>query len=466
MKKYLFIIAAATIVASCTDNDSFKRINNEGDNATIGFTSFTDKITKADVAENSEALYSWTFYDHQESFQVWARKKGQPDHDVFGGTKVTVEREGTENNYTYKYSYAPARFWDKNAEKYHFYAAAPAQPAGDNPAWKWTFVDTENNASLITDNNLGAGYFKTTSTLNGVNLKHVDNLTTANNRSALSNIFKGITVSANNSATDIDKLVAAPCEVENAYYNKANPEAVNLNFIHILSKLNVTISTSLYDSEHQYDIDLLAFEIHNIPNYGSFDESTAIPSSKKAIRWSRGESTTTTDILTGIVVDDKNTADTEDDVDTHIDVALPTSNGTTGEKQYIVESLIIPQNNAYEEVALDGIAHTEQGEHPFNAPTKPYFKISYSIDGDIFTQYFNLAAAFLNYNNISQKKTATGLVDLVTTGENADPTSFGFYEGWQNTLNIIINPEKIEFTAEVATWSEVSKNYEIDQDNE
>ena len=485
MRKYLFILATAAIVASCSNVDVVRNDiqNGSEDGGAIGFTSFTDKVTKA---ENSEALYTWTFFEHQESFKVWARKSTQPTNEIFNGTTVTV----TEAASGYIYNYSPSRFWDKTAKKYHFYAAAPADG-------NWAFDDSDISDS---EDAIGNGYFTTTSTLNGVNLKHVDNLDAQNTRAALYNVFKGATVNSSSTTKDIDKLIAAPCEVENTYYNKANPEAVNLNFIHILSKLNVTISTKLYDATQNYDVDLLAFEIHNIPNVGGFDESTAIPADKKVIRWTLTNPTAnTTNILTGI-----------DNSTNKVDVTSPTAANTTGTKQYIVESLIIPQNIEYERVALDGEAHAAVTElatyyttweeytqaNPIEAitkaefeeiiaagasatdeqlakivktqavnipayvtPTEPYFMISYSIDGDIFTQYFNLAAAFKNYTNNEIVEGTGALTD--------DDKKFAFYEGWQNTLNIIINPERIEFTADVAEWSEEQNyNYEIEQGNE
>ena len=589
MKKQFLFAVAATMLTACINTDNLRDIspyqNGESDGS-IGFSSYTEKITKG-TAENSEALYTWTFYNHQESFQVWGRKSSQPTHEIFGGTKVTVA-PATGEGYTYTYS--PARFWDKSAASYYFYAAAPAQPDGDNPAWKWTF-----NQNEITDaSTLNKGYFTTSSTLNGVNLQSVTNGGATSN---LKNIFKGATL-ADGSTKDIDKLIADKCPVEQTYYNKAVPNAVNLNFIHILSKLNITISTSLFDANNQYDVDLLAFEVHNIPHAGNFNESTDIPAGKKAIRWTR-DGTSTTDILTGIIVDANN------NIDTHIDVTAPTAINTPGAKTYIVESLIMPQEIDYERIALDAQEHaaitaaavpfanyeeytqakhddvtrlskaqfdaliisgafvswnnynhnavegetnneinqatfnarvaeaTQTGSTPYQTytdyttakgenatltqaqfealidngafvdwsnytqiasetdntisentfndrikevtrveainilkyetPTKPYFTIKYSIDGDIFTQNFNLAAAFLGYTNNSQKKDDNGdFVDL--TGN--DPTKFGFYEGWQNTLNIVINPTEITFTADVAKWANIEeKEYEIERGN-
>ena len=661
MKRNLLIIAAtALVLAGCADNDTFKRdvreSNNQNDGA-IGFTSFTEKVTKA---ENSDALYSWTFFDHQESFQVWARKNNQPNKEIFGGDTVFVTKEGN----TYKYTYAPDRYWDKLANNYFFYAAAPA-PA-TNAAWTWTFVD---DGIDLDEDNIDKGYFKIENnkfSLNGVNLQSVEN---GGATTTLKNIFKTAT---NNTKKDVDLMIAAETPVEKSFYNKANPEAVNLNFIHILSKLNITVSTSLDESgNNKHVVDLLAFEVKNIPNTGSFDENSKdFTLGKKQIRWTLDNETTPTktNIPTGIEAYNESTfaIDETKKVSVPYTNAIapdPVSQATKSGKKYIVESLIIPQNINYQRVALDGGAHpavndatplpfasyeayeaakhndvdrlteaqfnalingtafvtwadydhtsvpgetddrinvttfndrvaeatkvtvtpyadfaeysqakqdngetvtlTEEQfaalidngsfaswddykaavgeiseddynalvtsatkstttepystfaeyaqakgdnailtEAQFNAlingtafvtwadydhtsvpgetdnrididtfkdrvadataspethipayiaPTEPYFTITYSIDGEVFTGNYNLAAAFLGMHNNELKD------DKVTEKE----ATFSFFEGWQNTLNIIIHPTAIKFTADVSEWSD---NTEVSYD--
>ena len=572
MKKGLLLIATAALVfAACTDNDTYKKDINDSkvSNGAITFKSFTEKATRA---ENSTALYTQTFYTHQESFQVWARKSNQPKQEIFDGTKVIVA-PGTGAN-TYTYTYAPERFWDKLAPKYHFYAAAPARPASDTE-WTWNF-----NGNLIEDaETLNKGYFSIDKdfTLNEVNLKHVDNEGADN---ALENVFKKIKVSNTNAATDIDLLIAAPAEVTKTYYNVPNPEAVNLNFIHILSKLNVTIKTSLGTvtptdgtADHTYQVKLLAFEVKNVPNVGTFSENpNNLSTNNKQIRWTlTTPATNKTSILTGI-----EGLNSQNQITTAA-LSVP-YNPSESEKKYIVESLFIPQQIKYERVALDGQEHEaveveaapyasyeayeiakhndvtrltkaqfealisngnfvdwnyyqenamvpgettasisqatftsrvaeatketttpyadyaeytqakqDNNETPtlseaqFNAlinngafvdwtyyqanamiagetnvtidqdefndrvakasarqgttipayaePKEPYFTIKYAIDNEIFEASYNLAAAFLNYNNNNQKWNGGNLEDLVTTGENQDPTTFDFYEG-------------------------------------
>lgn len=506
MKKSFIIIAAAALVMSaCVENDTFRKdvVNNGENNGAIGFTSFTEKVTKA---ENSEGLYTWTFFDHQESFLVWARKNNQPTNNIFddNGTKVTVTKEGE----AYKYTYDPDRYWDKIADSYHFYAAAPAPAEGS--AWSWKFIDD----NITSSDNIDKGYFKIEDnkfSLNGVNLQSVENAPAAQDK--LKNSFK---TAVKGSAKDIDLLIAAPCKVENSYYNKANPDAVNLNFIHILSKLNITISTALpKEGTNKHVVNLLGFEVKNVPNTGSFDENSKELNPKKQIRWTLDSETnpTKTSIPTGIeaynatnytIVDAKK-------------VAVPYSTDTPA-KKYIVESLFIPQAIKYERVALDakyhdavntdatyytsweeytqakpiegiteaefdaiitaknaGTATSEQlakiektpavNIAAFAVPTQPYFSITYSIDDEVFIANYNLAAAFMNYNNNNQKWATDKYVDLTET----DATTFDFYEGWQNTLNIIINPASaaIQFTADVAEWSDnANASYEIEKGNE
>ena len=506
MKKSLFIIAAAVaLFAACEDNDAIRKDLKDGDtesNGVIGFTSFTEKVTKA---ENSESLYSWTFFNHQESFQVWARKNNQPLKEIFDGTKVTV----TENAGVYTYSYSPERYWDKVADNYFFYAAAPA-PA-DGAAWSWTF----NGGNTIIDgpSTINKGYFTIAGdnfALNGVNLQSVEN---GGATTALKNVFKTAT---NNSKTDVDLLIADDAPVAKSFYNKANPDAVNLNFIHILSKLNITVSTSL--DENDYDVDLLGFEVKNVPNTGSFNENTAnLAADKKWVRWTLDATPTKVAIPTGIEAYDASTytIDTDKKVDVPYTNTTATAPVAAPGKKYIVESLIIPQNINYERVALDGGAHDavnqaavpfasyeayEEARHndvtrltqeQFNAlinagafvawsayvqvagetidedefnnrvadaseikavntaaytvPAEPYFTITYSINGEVFTANYNLVAAFKNYDNDGHLADGTTAIT---------ETTFPFYEGWQNTLNIIIKPTAIQFTADVAQWSD------------
>lgn len=404
MKKSFIIIAAAAIsFAACSDVESMKDVNNnESDNNAISFSTFTSKQTRA--AENSTALYKWAFINNHDDFQVWGYKDIAPESAVFEATKVSVTGDASATIYTYD----TLRFWDKTAENYHFYAAAPAMPTGDNPAWKWTFVSTD----ITSANTLNKGYFKTTSVLTGVNLK---NQAEVGPSATLSDYFKG--------QADIDKLIAAPCDFAKSRYAKPNPEVVQLNFNHILSKLNITVRKGTNISNDLYVVKLKRFEVKDMQAKGDFSEETTAVATGTNTRWSTANYTDSkVDYVALTNVNSLKNAQNNNEPELAV----------TNSDQYIVESLVIPQDIDYKKVALDG---KEDGDiEAVTTNSKPYFVITYTINDEVFTAYYNLAAAF-------------------GATEDANKNKISFNEGWQNTLHIVINPDKIEFTADVAEWA-------------
>lgn len=444
MKKYLFILATAAIVVSCSDMDTFKKDIQTGNEEAISFASYSQPATRA---ENSNATHTWDFFTHHTTFEVWGYKNTEAGA-VFSRDVVTVA-EAVSPATGYTYTYSPLRYWDKAATTYYFYAAAPS-----NANWEFTGVD--NIASQ------NAGYFTTTSTLTGSNLISTPG-------ADLLNSFKD--------ATDKDKLIAEPRPVDKT---KFGTEPVQLNFIHILSKLNVSIKKDDAKLANQ-TVTLKSIEIKNLYNKGNFDEHTVVANLANGsnARWEKDANAT------------------------NVTYAFNTDNEITATKKYYIESLVIPQDAEVEAVALDGQAHaavdavkyttlaaynsahqneqltqaqwdalnvenqTLEGyntavdpdladEDEFNAllatlieepaiaainaatdTSKPYMKIVYTIkDGnntaEQFTAYFNLATAFKG------------------TAEQASTLSF--YEGWQNTLNITISPDVIEFSADIYQW--------------
>ena len=293
-------------------------------------------------------------------------------------------------------------------------------------------------------------------------------------------------------------------------YSVSNPDKVHLNFIHILSKLNVSIkknATTLPDDP--YTVTLTEFGVYNMPGTGDFNESTAANQSGSNNRWS----------LNAYKTENSNTVYNHSKKINYLslDANATKTLVVTDDDQYIVESLVIPQDISYERVALDGKAHAETSAvvvayyanyaeytaaKPYETPelsearfntikaavdagtataaqidsitktkakpavaaylkveneayvestshsSEPYFKITYTINNgentETFTYYYNLVAAFKNYDNDSHK----------SNGDAISETTLAFNEGWQNTLHITINPDAIEFTADVAEWAD------------
>lgn len=440
MKKIFFIIAATALVfAACSEVDTLKKdVQTGNEDEAIAFSSFTQKITRA---ENSGEGYTWTFYTHQGDFKVWAYKNPNNAYSdqVFNGVSITANSDDT-----FSYTTAThARYWDKAATNYEFYAAAPYEGG-------WTFV-TSAIQSYATQNK---GSFETTSTLSGVNLR--SGATDASHITALAEAtssFKG--------TADVDKLIAAPCSGNYKTFvdpNDPTKHIVQLHFIHILSKMNVTVKKDDNAAMNSKVVKLLSIEFFNLKNKGTFKEANeTADGTAKLDRWESQA---------------KEQVSSKD-----VTYKFENANGvvlSNTDRIYFIESLVIPQTTETEVVDYDGTVtpaiyytsyseyNTDKGtsltEEQFNAlsdaekiktaavkvsgTSKPYFVIKYTIDGELFESYHNLATAFLK----------------------SPATTLDFYEGYQNTLNINIKPETIEFCADVAAWDDNEKVTGVDVD--
>ena len=462
MKKNLFIIAAtALIFASCAEMDTFKKDIQTGNDEAISFETFATKQTRA--TENSTAGYNWAFFNHHDNFQVWGYRNTN-DAAVFNGDVVTVSSDGAQSP-TYTYTYSPIRYWDRSASEYEFYAAAPSDPYdATTNAQGWNFVATGiTPANIVNAANQNQGYFTTKSTLTPTNI--------ANSTGAYVESFKA-------AQGDKDKMIAAPLAIP--YANFSAP--VQLNFIHILSRLNVTIKkdASLEPANHvlQQKVVLSSLEIKNLNCYGEFNESTNPGPSTAGnnTRWSQqGTPHDYTAYAANIEV------------------------GTTA--KYVIQSLVIPQDAAFEVVALDGAEHASTAA-TYYADADEYNAAKGYKSGD---QGYVDATAFAALSDAQKTKTPAGTtVKAATDGTEpyliltytiqqthdaaGDPidaadlpsaqtfvvyynlaNAFGlqtgnlaFNEGWQNTLNITIKPDRIQFCANVAEWSTVERGLTTD----
>ncbi len=433
MKKiYLSLIAVAAIFTSCEKNEVLVDAQSEAAPKAIAFESFSQAATRA--TENNTADYTWAFFNHHETFEVYGYKNTSAD-PVFNDDVVTVTSDGAATP-TYTYTYSPLRYWDKAATSYQYYAAAPS-------ADDWTFNGV---TSVATQNE---GYFTTNSTLTGTNLSSA----------SVQDYVESFKAAA---AGDVDKLIAAPKTVYKAQFS----QTVQLNFIHILSRLNVTVKKAEILKDQTVTIKKL--EVHNLLKTGAFDEHTAAAATAgNHSRWTASGDAVTYAAPTDQVV-----------------TATVTTANPDPDPQYLIQSLVIPQDAAFESVALDGKAKAASAAVLFTldeynayfgtsldatafaalldaqktkipavvaaneitATSKPYLVITYTIKdpanatatAEEFTAYYNLANAF-------------GL----TTGNLA------FNEGWQNTLHITLNPDLIQFCAQVSAWSSLEHKLEV-----
>lgn len=340
------LAAAALMFAACAQFDTVNEVP-ESEPQAIGFDTYAQLPTRA--TENNGGEYSGDLQDIHETFSVWASKLVNTTYTAVY-TDQTVKWTGTPKAWTP----TTKAYWDKTASNYYFYAAAPADI-------NWEYLEKTNGST---------GYFKLTD--------HVLTGTTA----------------TEGKTEDKDLLIAAVCDVERTKYDKDTPEKVGLQFIHILSKLNINVKTSSTAT-----IKLNGITVSNLMVKATFDESkaTAEPTGSYA-RWENDGSTTTDYLSKGV-------------------------NVLSSTSELVLEGFVIPQNAAYaDDIDTNGS----------NLDGNPYIKIDYTIGTEDFVVYYNLADVF-NGNNT---------------------TDIPFNEGWQNTLTITISPDDIQFSGAVSTWSE------------
>lgn len=196
-------------------------------------------------------------------------------------------------------------------------------------------------------------------------------------------------------------MIAAKCGIGAAQFE----QTVQLNFIHILSRLNVIVMQSATAPE----ITLNSVTVKGLNLKGTFNESlVAANGTGKTSRWTGANPAVTT-------TDYKFTSDFK----------------LTQDKNYVIQSLVIPQEVDYQSVKTDG---SNLGESP-----EAYLEIIYNINGETFKAYYNLAAVF-----------------------GASSGSIPFNEGYQNTLTITIDPAAISFNSTVASWGEMTGSEDID----
>lgn len=429
-KSYLIIAAAAALFAACQDNEIKNDVREFNDSA-IAFNSYAGKQTKADNSNKDN--HDWLLENHHNGFYVWAWKYYST---AWVGTAVYDKEEvvSTTTNNVQSWATDPVKFWDKSADYYYFYAAAPIDA-------KWT-LNNNNTTSDYGDDYLTYADF----VLKGTNLSTASNTDYAPS-------FKG-------DGNDVDLMIAEDNKVMRAKYNHSNPEVVTELFDHILSRLNVTVKRGTNLKQANAIVKLTSFTIYgvNLCNKGSFDEHLAdnsnttspVLKSGTILRWASSSSPSRVDI------DDNNGK-------YNLVGAIPTA-AIEETELYIGQYLIIPQaitsevldratpkqNIYYTQEEIDAAANDETAaaHDKTTADIKtpgggadaahPYIKIEYTIAMDEndtpepYTAYYNLANAF-----------------GVAAGSTLD-----FNEGWQNTLKITIDADAIVFDANVYQWAD------------
>lgn len=241
----VLIAVVAIVFAACSSDVVLNDITESQTDTpkAIGFTSFSEKITRADT----DLEY------YHNTFVVYGTKQSTVDNAiqyVFGGKATALgNQDGVTCTYnatagvTGNWEYVNPRYWDKQAE-YDFIAYAP-----DNAPLRYFY--NAANAQVGDVNNefvTNADY-----TLAGTNLQAT--ATTAEK-------VKGFT----GAGVDLDLMISNPKP-----QSGSNNADVALVFKHILSKLNVTFAKA--DVLNDATVTVTSVEITGLKEKGSYNES-------------------------------------------------------------------------------------------------------------------------------------------------------------------------------------------------
>ena len=389
MKKYFIFAAAAVTFAACTSDtliDDSKVADTK--DVAIGFGTGMNNMTRA---ENSSAAIGAALENYHPAFGVWGYKTvgTGAEQTVFNDQTCTWTTTSVTEPFTTTgdWFYSPIRYWDKTA-LYDFYAYAPATAA--------FAINTPASGSSYPSNHY---LTLSTFTVDGKSLAQDDEPTGQYTAAdAAYDLF------ADEIANNKDLMIAD--DVIDASYI---PQRVQLNFNHILSRLNINIKTNIpaYVAESGTTpasgatVTLNSIQIKNMIKTGAFDESKAYNTTSSsalsdgtAARWTLtatakydfGVTFTTTSGTVSATSDNyvsTNAAPTASDMN-----VIPYS-----VDKFFYQGLIMPQTVECENVPLDGT-----GAASF---TTPYLVIDYTIkysetESETNVAYYNLATVMSN----------------------------------------------------------------------
>ena len=428
MKKYWILAVAA--LAACNNETLVENaeVVPEKDVA-IGFGTGMYNMTRA---ENSEATTKYALSTYHNTFYVWGYKRveeSDTEHnyitvfngidDVVDGAKQSLVTWGTD------WTYAPARFWDKSASYYNFYAVAPSQYA-----WKATDNDGNAivNANMVDEDDVK--FSLAAFTTDGLSLK----------QNALKPTPSDASVFATSTSANPDLMISNDIIKHNDYTGNK----VNFEFNHILSRLNIAVKK---DATVAGTVKITELKVYNLKNKGDFQEAfgtTGLTAETLKAgtdkRWTSSFKDSKQSVV-GIAFKNLSTAaaptTTVDAVDgTDYIGGSTTSTATnivTASDNFYYQGLVIPQTAKYVPCKMNGTdVYDAANKVALSTDTDPFIKISYTIDGEPFVYYYNLAEVFSNVNaNVEGEYGTACYTTLADYFVYANAGNYYYFDGTQ-----------------------------------
>lgn len=356
MKKSLFIIAAAAMMTACTSEVLREDYQKNDVNEAIDFATFVQKAVNTRATSENNGMPTTTgLENYHTSFQVWGYKFNTgiaSCEAVFTGKEVkynyVASADAKSWNYT-SWTYTPVAYWDKSAQYYEFYAAAPKSS-------NWQFNDNKFSYANFS--------------LAGISLAPVSGDANA----------KAIFPAASG---DIDLMISN--DVKN-YSTYKTDEPVEFNFNHILARLNISVrAKNLASGDVCY---LNEVKVYNMMGQGSFNEASAeANASGDCNRWSSLGNPYNSGV--------------------GYTSALASGDALTESPMFFYRALCIPQEIEYAsgDCPLNG--------NGVGASTKPYLNIKFAINEDKYSYYYNLADLFNGKNSSADIKFCEGWMNTL-----------------------------------------------------
>ncbi|MDO4824001.1 MAG: hypothetical protein Q4A08_07535 [Bacteroidales bacterium] len=436
MKKIFIFAATAALLASCAQDEVLNSYEPTADKA-IGFATSTTNITRN--AENDNAADATDLLSkYNDSFTVWGNKNVSSFNiGVFLAQNVNYEGAN--------WGYAPKRFWDKAATSYMFYAVSPTDA-------KWKATSNGTTAITTMDNQTTVKFTYDGYEADGLSLAQSSENPTTQDGDVFTDrkdlmIATDQPVTGWNNGNPVELLfnhilsrfnIAVKSEVEQTYYTKnmqvtiddetyevyeengtkfvqtssdpaeykaltgtADPYTLGSSFTPTLPLVNAQVDD--LTNPKSGIVKIASIKVFNMFNKGDFNEmgfaDAAGTVNADAIDLTTLAAGTDTRWIAsnknesgfGVSFNISNTTTADNPKDNAVYVnSTPgtTTNVLSTTYNYFYQGLVVPQTIKYESLKIDGTDKT--------ATSAPYLEISYTIDGEPFTYYYNLAAAF-NY---------------------------------------------------------------------
>lgn len=410
MKKAIYLFAAVALLASCNQEVLIDETTNAQPevNRRIGFDTFVDKATRTESTttdNNSTALNDFytTFYVYG-----WKTVDGVTT-PVFENVAVNyiADAESYAAGYATEWGatfaagwyYENVRYWDKMASAYQFSAYTPA------------LADVA--VSCAVDGTITIGTEEAPVTVDGTNLMEDESSADL----AYTGFAADYMTATSNDATD----------------------KVSLTFSHLQAKMNVRIK--LHESiTTAQEVKVTEIHIHNLKDKAYY-ASDATEEDGAVSGWTLytlpvddEEDEEEVEEEGVLPVDDEEGDATPEETPYILSVTGPYAlNGTTDNchNHYVLEQLLIPQT----------IAKPENSDPQLNLYNEACIYVEYTIGDETFRSYSPLADIFIG------------------TGE---ATAYTFEGGKQYTVNVIVGPSPIEFTATVDAWETAEADQDMD----